>query len=126
MAGPAAADSLVHVDMWDKSDGTMGFTLSTAEVPAGKVTFELANVSTVMEHEFLIVKIDLEPAQFPMDADGTGVDEDKLAGVDEYGDVHKGESATWTTDVTPGNYLLFCNIEGHFGAGMWAKLTVTP
>lgn len=126
LGNPAAADSTVKVELWNKSDGTQGMTLSAAEIKAGKVTFEITNSSTDMEHEFLIVKTDMTPDQLPVKDDGAKVDEGKLQGFDEFGDVEKGETKTWETEVTPGTYILFCNEEGHFKAGMYATLTVTP
>jgi uncharacterized cupredoxin-like copper-binding protein len=126
MCGPAAADSTLKVDLWDKNDGSQGMTLSAAEVKVGKVTFEITNSSTNMEHEFLIFKTDMTPEQFPMMDDGARVDEGKLQGFQEFGDIDEGQTKSWETELTPGNYILFCNEEGHFKAGMYAKLTVTP
>jgi uncharacterized cupredoxin-like copper-binding protein len=31
-----------------------------------------------------------------------------------------------TLNMTVGRYLLFCNEVGHFKAGMWTSVTVTP
>jgi uncharacterized cupredoxin-like copper-binding protein len=124
---PAAADATVKVDMWDKPDGSQGMDLSVATVPAGKVTFEVANVSkNEEEHEFLIAKTDLAPDQLPMTQAGARVDESKLSGLEELGDLEPGKSGKLTLDLTPGKYLLFCNEEGHFAAGMYAYLTVEP
>jgi uncharacterized cupredoxin-like copper-binding protein len=46
--------------------------------------------------------------------------------IEELGDLEPGESGQLTLDLTPGKYLLFCNEEGHFEAGMYAYLTVEP
>jgi len=123
---PARADSTVQVELWDQPDGTQGINLSTDEVKAGKVTFEITNSSHVMEHEFLIVKTDMGAEHFPMKSAGAKVDESKLEGIDEYGDVEEGETESWTTELAPGQYVLFCNEEGHFAAGMHTTFTVTP
>lgn len=126
LAVPAAADSTLKVELWNKNDGSQGMTLGAAEIKAGKVTFEITNSSSDMEHEFLIVKTDMTPDQLPTKDDGAKVDEGKLQDFDEFGDVEKGETKTWDTELTPGKYVLFCNEEGHFKAGMYATLTVTP
>ena len=124
---PAAADTTVKVAMWDKPDGSQGMDLSTAKVKAGKVTFEVTNVSrNDEEHEFLLARTDLAPDQLPMTQAGARVDESKLADLQELGDLEPGKSRTGTFDLAPGKYLLFCNEEGHFGAGMYAYLTVEP
>jgi uncharacterized cupredoxin-like copper-binding protein len=126
-AMPALADTTIKVDMWDKPDGSQGMDLSTAKVTPGKVTFEVVNVSNNdEEHEFLIAKTDLAPDQLPTTQDGARLDESKLPELEELGDLEPGESGKLTMDLTPGKYLLFCNEEGHFAAGMFAYLTVEP
>jgi len=125
-SAPAAADETVKVDMWDKPNWTQGIDVSTDSVKAGKVTFEITNASKAMAHEFLIVMTDMAADMFPLKDEGAKVDEDKLQGIEEAGDVEKGEVITWSVDLTPGTYMLFCNEKGHFKAGMHTMLTVTP
>jgi uncharacterized cupredoxin-like copper-binding protein len=72
------------------------------------------------------VKTDLAPDALPMDGDGVRVDEDKLKGMKELGDVHPGKSRSNTLTLKAGKYLLFCNEAGHFKAGMYTTLTVAP
>lgn len=126
MTVPATADSTLKIDLWNKNDGTQGMTLSASEVKAGKVKFEITNSSTDMEHEFLFFKTDMAPEQLPMMGDGARIDEGKLQGFQEFGDINEGVTKTWEIELTPGKYILFCNEEGHFKAGMYATLTVTP
>ena len=124
---PATAATTVKVDLWDKPDGSQGMDLSTDQVKAGKVTFDVTNVSkNEEEHEFLVAKTDLAPDQLPMTQAGARVDESKLPDLKELGDLEPGKSGKLTLDLTPGKYLLFCNEEGHFAAGMHAYLTVGP
>jgi uncharacterized cupredoxin-like copper-binding protein len=123
----AAADTTVKIEMWDKSDGSQGMDVSPAKVKAGTVSFEVSNVSkNDEEHEFLISRTDLAPHKLSMTAGGARLEESKLPDVEELGDLHPGESGTLSVDLVPGTYLLFCNEEGHFGAGMFAYLTVEP
>jgi uncharacterized cupredoxin-like copper-binding protein len=126
VCAPAFADGLVKVDLWEKPDGTQGITLSTDEVKAGKIAFAVTNTSAVMEHEFLIVKTDMTFDRFPMKRAGAKVDEGKLKGMKEFGELREGKTKNWTATLKPGRYVLFCNEEGHFAAGMRTTLTVTP
>ena len=128
LAVPAvAAGTEVKVDMWDKPDGTQGMILSSNEVKAGKVTFMVTNISkSDQEHEFLVARTDLTPDKMPLTQAGARVDESKLAGLKELGDLEPGKSGKLTLTLKPGRYLLLCNEEGHFKAGMHAYLTVTP
>ena len=34
------------------------------------------------------------------------------------------KSASLILDLAPGKYLLFCNVAGHYMAGMWATVEV--
>jgi uncharacterized cupredoxin-like copper-binding protein len=61
-----------------------------------------------------------------MDDDGARVDESKLGGIKELGDLQPGKSGEMQMTLIPGRYVLFCNQPGHFMAGMVATLSVTP
>jgi uncharacterized cupredoxin-like copper-binding protein len=122
----AASPAVVNADLWNKPDGSQGVTLSTDHVKPGKVVINVKNTSTDEDHELLLVKTDSEPNAMPMDADGVRVDEDKLKGMKELGDVHPGKSRSNTLTLKAGKYLLFCNEAGHFKAGMYTTLTVAP
>jgi uncharacterized cupredoxin-like copper-binding protein len=117
----------VQVDLWNKTDGSQGLTLSADHAKAGKVAFEVKNSSTSMVHEFLIVKTDMTFDQFPIDPENPAkVDEDKLKGVKELSsDLDPGKSGKLTMDLKPGRYVVFCNQPGHFAAGMHLVFTVT-
>jgi len=52
------------------------------------------------------------------------VDERKLRGVKELGDLEPGKSGTLTLDLKPVHYVVFCNQPGHFAHGMHAELAV--
>ena len=122
----AAGPAVVNAELWNKPDGSQGVTLSTDHVKPGKVVITVKNVSTDEDHELLLVKTTDGPESLPMDADGVRVDEDKLKGMKELGDVHPGKSRSNTLTLKAGKYLLFCNEAGHFKAGMYTTLTVAP
>jgi uncharacterized cupredoxin-like copper-binding protein len=124
--GLAGSPVVEKIQLWDKTDGSQGMTVSAEHVKAGLVTFEVTNISTKEDHELLLVKTSFNPDQFPLDESGTRVDEDKFPGLKELGDLSEGETKTHKVKLTPGRYVMFCNEVGHFSAGMWHVLTVTP
>ena len=123
---PASAAQIVKVELWNKQDGSQGVTLTPAEVKAGEVTFEIVNKSTNLEHEFLLYKTEQPADAMPMNQDGDRIDEGKIAGFEEAGDLPEGGNKSWTTKLAPGHYMAFCNEQGHYLAGMHTVLTVTP
>ena len=125
-AGIAEAAQTLHVDLLEKGDGRMVMETGAEKVPAGKVTFDVTNKSDSMEHEFLVAPLKGKPENVPYD-DSTGrVREKALKGIHELGDLKPGKSGTMTLDLKAGRYLLFCNKPGHYKAGMYHVLTVTP
>ena len=68
-------------------------------------------------------KTDLAEDALPVD--GSTVTEDTLDLVDEAEDIAPGVGTSLTVDLEPGSYVVICNIEGHYDAGMHAALTVT-
>ena len=102
-------------------------------IKAGKITFKGDNQGS-QTHEMVVVKAD-DFSALPTDADGA-VDEEQLESGQAQGeveDVAKGTSKSVELDLTPGRYVVFCNIvegEGdakvsHFKEGMHTVVTVT-
>ena len=64
----------------------------------------------------------------PVGADGKSIYLDDEYKVDEDGPSHLDEVAEHDTDLTgaltPGDYVQYCNIPGHFVGGVWTKITV--
>jgi hypothetical protein len=108
-------------------------TLGKGNIKAGKVKFTAENVGT-STHEFVVVR-GSDPAKLPTKADGS-VDEDKIPASDQIGEMEDIASKTTksnTFDLTPGQYVVFCNVVSedtppisHFAEGMHTLLTVTP
>jgi uncharacterized cupredoxin-like copper-binding protein len=121
----AAAPSVVQVEL-NNAGKVETMKLDRSSVPAGKVRFEVTNASFDHAHEMIVVKTDLTPDKFPTNKDGSKVDEKKFKGAKEASDIKSGGKGTLDMSVTPGNYVLFCNIKSHFKGGMYAELTVTP
>jgi hypothetical protein len=110
-----------------------------AIVKSGAVTFEVDNVGSIT-HEMVIVRAS-SPAALPKVTKAGeravgDVNEAAIAKIDtigETGDVPLRAHTTKTFDLTPGTYVLFCNIDNknpgspvfnHFQHGMSATLTV--
>jgi uncharacterized cupredoxin-like copper-binding protein len=94
-------------------------------VRAGKVHFQVSNASVDSKHEMIVVKTPLTPDKFPTNADHSRVDEKKFKGAEEVSEIKPGDTGHLDTTLTPGHYVLFCNIKNRFKGGMYAELTVT-
>jgi uncharacterized cupredoxin-like copper-binding protein len=92
-------------------------------LPAGDVVFHVRNKGPVA-HELLVVRAPV--GALPMRRDGLTVDEDRLVrsevGVLEPADAHALRDLS--VHLTPGRYVLFCNMSGHFLGGMHRLLVV--
>ena len=117
---PAGAQTL-QVKLDDFS-----FSPKNATAQAGSVTIEASNVGRVV-HELVLFKTSTDPAKLPTEANGE-VNEDKLAQTaespGEIEDVDPGKTKSGKFDLTPGTYVVFCNIPGHYTADMYGTLTV--
>lgn len=97
---------------------------SSASAPDGLVTLNVSNKGPTT-HEFVVVRTDLPDDALPIGTDGLSVDEDGLEPVDEIEGIEDGTSRQVTVRLEPGNYVFFCNFEGHYLAGMHADVEVT-
>ena len=77
-------------------------------------------------HELVIVRTDLPSDGLPIRPDGLLVNEDSplLTSVDEVKEINVGQRAHLVLNLSPGRYVLFCNLEGHYLGGMHALLQV--
>jgi uncharacterized cupredoxin-like copper-binding protein len=146
--GSASAETVVKVSLWDKGPSamamvethapmgmamdshdpamaTMGITLDVATVPAGEVTFKAVNDSLEFYHEMLISPISDPASPLPYNAEEHRVDEAALGVSFDLGELKSHASGKLTVTMTPGTYILYCNIAGHYAMGMWTLLTVT-
>ena len=94
---------------------------------AGKVKITAPNVGKV-EHELVLFKTNRDPGSFKVS--GGRVNEEALehaADIEEAGeiaDVEPGEAKSETFKLTPGKYVMICNVSGHYTAGMYGSITV--
>ncbi|MCF6326637.1 MAG: plastocyanin/azurin family copper-binding protein [Devosiaceae bacterium] len=142
LAQPAFAQVNLQVFMWDvpatsemaqdhkmgdganRLEDTMGISLNATTVPAGKVTFNVVNVSTEMLHEMVVSKLDDPDAVLPYEPDIDRVDESRIGTMGEVEAIDPGVSDVMTLDMQPGTYVLYCNLPGHYSSGMWMKIEV--
>jgi len=109
--------------------GDFYFSPKNATAKAGMTTIEAPNEGS-MEHELVLFKSNMNPAKLPTEANGD-VDEEKLdeskaaEEVGEIADVEPGDTKSEEFELTPGKYVMFCNIPGHYAQGMYGTLTVT-
>ena len=106
--------------------GMMSVRLDKTTVKAGAVTFDVTNWSRGVLHEVLVVSVDNPTAPLPYDYPQARVPEDQVKVLGEAGDLQPNVSKTFELTLTPGSYLLICNLPGHYAAGMAVPLTVTP
>ncbi len=91
-------------------------------VASGDLRFELSNADGV-RHSFVVVRTDLEGDELPVskgrvDLEGAG----ELVGSVET--VLPGGSEGRTFSLPPGQYVLYCDIAGHYEGGMYYSLVV--
>jgi uncharacterized cupredoxin-like copper-binding protein len=118
-AGRDASWSTVGVTLNDFSINTSALT-----VKSGGVTFDIYNKGPTT-HEFVVVRTPLRDDQLPIAADGLSIDEEALALVGEISDVHVWTDYTLELRLSPGRYVLFCNLDGHYLGGMTGTLLVS-
>ena len=118
-SAPAATETpatTVNVSLED-------FTLTpdSPSAPQGEITFAAQNLG-VTPHEFLVVRTELAADALP--SEGAEVDESQLDIVLRIDDIAMGQSAADTAQLEAGNYVLICNVAGHYALGMSASFTV--
>jgi len=94
-----------------------------SQLPAGETTFSVRNRGPI-EHELIVVR-KRPGSSLPMRADGLTIDEERVES-NEVGALEPGEPGVRQLDVhlAPGRYEMFCNMSGHFKAGMHHSLVV--
>jgi len=93
-----------------------------ADAAAGDMTFDIKNDGP-SDHEMVIIKTDLAADALPTDNKGEVI-EDEVEAIDEVEDVAPGSSVSLSVNLEAGNYVLICNLPGHYAAGMSTAFTV--
>jgi len=74
----------------------------------------------------VVFKTDLAPDALPVDEDGN-VDEagEGVELVDEIEDIAPGDTPSLTVNLDAANYVIICNIPGHYAQGMHTPFVVS-
>jgi uncharacterized cupredoxin-like copper-binding protein len=115
---PRASGTVVRI-----SEGDFHIGVNRTVVPAGAVTLRIHNFGPD-EHELIVAP--QRPDGLPLRADGFTVDEEAIQN-SEPGSINPQQpdhTELLNVVLKPGRYVLFCNMEGHFMAGMHRVLVV--
>ncbi len=95
--------------------------LSVDTVKAGTVKIGVKNAGA-MEHSFELIKTDLAFDKLAMDSGAAKAKEDGL--VKQVKSLGVGKVSVVTADLVAGNYVIICNVAGHYQLGMRVALAV--
>jgi plastocyanin len=117
--GDAAAPTATETQTTPKDGGGKATTLKIAADPGGALKFDKTSLTAPAGE----VTIDMDnPSSVPHSVSiENGVDKEGTGGTAGVG---KGEVSTVTADLKPGKYTFYCPVPGHEAAGMKGTLTV--
>ncbi len=107
----------------DMAKATMFMKAEPATVPTGEVTIQLTNDSKTVVHEMLVTAVADPTKALPYNDNENRADEEKTGDLGEVAELEPGKTGALTVTLKPGTYLLYCNIPGHYMAGMWTTIT---
>ena len=123
VAAPSFAATTVKVIEDGEGGGAMSLTVDQPTVKAGEVVFQVHNDAMTEEHEMVLVKLKSIDQQVAVPQGKHRVDEHQLKSLGEVSELKPGADGSLKAKLSPGSYLLLCNIKGHYEAGMHATLT---
>lgn len=108
----------------DMSSAKMGININRKSVPRGAVRFNVTNLASNLVHEVLVARLGDETKKLAYDESKSMADEDMLLTLGSVAEIEPRKSASLTLDLKPGKYILYCNLPGHYMAGMWTLIEV--
>lgn len=94
---------------------------NVATVRAGETKIGVRNRGS-QPHDLVVLRTDLAPDKVPYDAGKAKADESGL--IARTKELRAGGTAAITAALEPGQYVLICNVAGHYGLGMRSALRV--
>ncbi len=110
----AAKKRTVMLDEWS-------VTPNKKKVKRGKVTFTVTNDGN-FKHNFVIVRTNKPPGKLPRKKSGLQAKEKVRVG--KLKPFNAGKTRKLTVKLAKGNYVLLCNLPGHYEAGMFTAFKV--
>jgi len=108
----------------DATEKDFSISLGDDSVAAGDVTFHITNEGPSV-HEFVVFQTNLAPDSLPVKDGVVNEDAQQLTLVDEQEDIDANTTADLTVNLDAGDYVVICNLPGHYQQGMYAGLTIT-
>ena len=110
----------------DMSMAKMGINASPRQVRPGPVTFKVTNLASKIVHEVIVARLPEGTTTLPYDEATMMVKENALQAFGSVNEIDPSRSAALTLTMKPGKYVLYCNLPGHYMAGMWTVIDVAP
>ena len=110
----------------DMAEAKMGINASPKSVRPGAVTFKVTNLASKIVHELIVAKLADGETTLPYDETTMRVKEDALQALGSVNEIDPSRTAALTLNLKTGKYLLYCNLPGHYMAGMWTVIDVAP
>ena len=110
----------------DMTMAKMGINASPRKVRPGPVTFKVTNLASKIVHEVIVARLPEGMDKLPYDEAATMVKKDALQAFGSVKEIDPSRSAALTLTLKPGKYMLYCNLPGHYMAGMWTVIDVAP
>ena len=110
----------------DMSMAKMGVNASPGTVRPGPVTFKVTNLASKIVHEVIVARLPEGMDKLPYDETTMMVLEKSLQAFGSVNEIDPSRSAALTLTLKPGKYMLYCNLPGHYMAGMWTVIDVAP
>lgn len=108
----------------DMKKALMGVNVNPKVVPRGAVKFNVTNLGSALMHEIILAEVNDENELLAYDIARNMVDEETIQTLAQVAEIAPSKSGSFTLELKPGKYLLYCNYAGHYMAGMWTVIEV--